>query len=254
VSAARKLKKPTAYQVGYAKPPVHSRFQPGRSGNPRGRPKGARNRPTLPGPREEKLKHLILEEAYRPVTVKDGDNQVTIPMAQAVLRSVAVNAAKGSHRAQRHFADLVSGTERNRKRESDEFLQAAIEYKCGWEAELERRERLGIAAPDPIPHPDDVVVTLHDGTVRFKGPVTKEDKTLLDRSRRAIESSRGRTRLPSRRTQKASWEAAAHRGHRIRGVSPGTPNECRADPHRRRSQADPPALAAAIAGKADGEA
>jgi hypothetical protein len=190
VSAVRKLRQPTQYEVGYGKPPAHSRFRPGESGNPRGRPKGARNRPALPGPREEKLKSLILEEAYRPVTVKDGDNQVTIPMAQAVLRSVAVNAAKGSHRAQRHFADLVSGTERDRKRESDEFLQAAIEYKCGWEAELERRERLGIAAPDPIPHPDDVVVNLHDGTVRFKGPVTKEDKALLDRSRRAIESSR----------------------------------------------------------------
>ena len=26
-------------KVGYGKPPKHSRFQPGRSGNPRGRPK-----------------------------------------------------------------------------------------------------------------------------------------------------------------------------------------------------------------------
>jgi uncharacterized protein DUF5681 len=31
----------SAYQVGYAKPPGHSRFKRGRSGNPRGRPKGA---------------------------------------------------------------------------------------------------------------------------------------------------------------------------------------------------------------------
>ena len=83
MSAARKLKQPTEYEVGYGKPPAHSRFRPGQSGNPRGRPRGARNRPTLPGPREEKLKTLIMEEAYRPVTVKDGDNQVTMPMAQA---------------------------------------------------------------------------------------------------------------------------------------------------------------------------
>src|SRR5260221_10195186 len=29
--------------VGYKKPPHHSRFQPGRSGNPRGKQKGVRN-------------------------------------------------------------------------------------------------------------------------------------------------------------------------------------------------------------------
>jgi hypothetical protein len=32
-----------AFEVGYKKPPRHSRFQPGQSGNPRGRQKGVRN-------------------------------------------------------------------------------------------------------------------------------------------------------------------------------------------------------------------
>jgi Family of unknown function (DUF5681) len=32
-----------AFAVGYKNPPQHSRFQPGRSGNPRGRQKGVRN-------------------------------------------------------------------------------------------------------------------------------------------------------------------------------------------------------------------
>ena len=31
------------YEVGYGKPPVKTRFKPGQSGNPRGRPKGVRN-------------------------------------------------------------------------------------------------------------------------------------------------------------------------------------------------------------------
>src|SRR5712675_639732 len=31
------------FMVGYRKPPQHSRFQPGRSGNPRGKQKGVRN-------------------------------------------------------------------------------------------------------------------------------------------------------------------------------------------------------------------
>lgn len=35
--------KDDASQVGYKRPPRHSQFKPGESGNPQGRPKGARN-------------------------------------------------------------------------------------------------------------------------------------------------------------------------------------------------------------------
>ncbi len=31
------------YEVGYCRPPLATRFRPGQSGNPRGRPKGSRN-------------------------------------------------------------------------------------------------------------------------------------------------------------------------------------------------------------------
>ena len=33
--------------VGYGKPPRSRRFKPGQSGNPKGRPKGAKNRDTI---------------------------------------------------------------------------------------------------------------------------------------------------------------------------------------------------------------
>ena len=35
------------YEVGYGKPPRHTRFTKGQSGNPRGRPPGAKNLKTL---------------------------------------------------------------------------------------------------------------------------------------------------------------------------------------------------------------
>ena len=109
---------PPPYEVGYRKPPAASQFKPGRSGNPNGRPKGARNkRPAL---NDERLKTIIIDEAYPTIKVSEGKRQITIPMAQAIIRALAVNAARGQHRSQHLFAELLSETERANKQQSDE--------------------------------------------------------------------------------------------------------------------------------------
>lgn len=63
----------------------------------------------------------------------DGDRRATIPMAQAVMQSVAVSAAKGQHRAQRHIAELLASVESSRKILQDQWLETAIKYKVDWE-------------------------------------------------------------------------------------------------------------------------
>ena len=172
------------YEVGYGKPPVETRFKPGVSGNPSGRPKGARKKRPTPALNEERLKSIILEEAYRSIKINDSDRQVSIPMAQAVIRSFAVNAARGNQRAQRLFTELLSATERDNHQLHQEWLETAINYKVEWERELDRRNRFGITdLPEPLPHPDHVVIDMKTGTVRITGPMTNEEKSYWEQLR-----------------------------------------------------------------------
>src|SRR5262252_4791260 len=88
--------------VGYGRPPVHSRFRKGQSGNPAGRRRQSEG---------ERARKLILREAFRMLSLREGDKVTRIPALQAVLRSRIALAAKGNGPAQRAVVKTVQEIE-----------------------------------------------------------------------------------------------------------------------------------------------
>lgn len=76
------------YEVGYKRPPLHTRFQKGRSGNPKGRPKGGQN-----------LATVLARELAEPVTITERGRQRKITKLQASVKQLVNRAATGDHRA-----------------------------------------------------------------------------------------------------------------------------------------------------------
>ena len=85
-----------AFSVGYKKPPRHSRFQPGQSGNPRGRPKGARN-----------LASDVKRTLEVPVRLNDQGKARRVSSQEAALLRLREKALMGDPRSLTQFLELA---------------------------------------------------------------------------------------------------------------------------------------------------
>jgi hypothetical protein len=109
------------YDVGYRRPPRHSRWRPGQSGNPKGRPKGARN-----------LRTEIQAVLGEMVQVKRGGKVIRVSAQMAALLRLLEKALNGDIRALNVFLALAQ------RYNDDEPLAPADELAAGDEEILAR--------------------------------------------------------------------------------------------------------------------
>jgi hypothetical protein len=86
-------------EIGYGKPPKHTRFKPGRSGNPKGRPKGARN-----------LKTDLIEELSERVAITENGRPLRVSKQRLMVKALAAKAVKGDTKAASILISLLAQT------------------------------------------------------------------------------------------------------------------------------------------------
>jgi hypothetical protein len=89
------------YEVGYAKPPRHSRFQKGRSGNPRGRPRGALN-----------LNSRLIQALLESVTVSERGVAKKMRKIDIAITQQTNKAAAGDAQALKLLTTLLREADR----------------------------------------------------------------------------------------------------------------------------------------------
>jgi hypothetical protein len=135
VQAAQHNQETENEAVGYKRPPRHSRFVAGKSGNPRGRPKGSKN-----------LDTIYKDVLARTVAVQTESGRKRIPLLEAILLATGQKALKGDTNATKLMLDLkqrmveATSTESlTPTRQDDESIIDAF-LKRQQQADLEKKE------------------------------------------------------------------------------------------------------------------
>jgi Family of unknown function (DUF5681) len=87
--------------IGYGNPPDHTKFQPGKSGNMKGRPK--QSKPDID------VRYLFLDELLREETLLVEGEQTKMLAIQIIARRFARDAMKGSVKALAVFERMTGG-------------------------------------------------------------------------------------------------------------------------------------------------
>ncbi len=127
-------------KVGYKRPPIHTRFQKGQSGNPRGREKGVRN-----------FAADVKRSLEIPVKLTDNGRPKRVSTQEALILRLREKALKGDNRALETLLGLARTHNNGEAGERLGGQQMALEDQAILEAFAEEVRSRPSAAAEPIP-------------------------------------------------------------------------------------------------------
>lgn len=110
------------YRVGYKHPPRKTRFQKGKSGNPRGRPKGKTKK------EPESLKDMIVRELSSSLRLPDGTK---LRKREVFVKNLCMQALKKDPSAVKQVISILEGSSRRglSERDVNERVQQKLREK-----------------------------------------------------------------------------------------------------------------------------
>lgn len=129
------------YEVGYKKPPQETRFRPGHSGNPKGRPQAPKT-----------VNDAFYRELDQMILVREGGRSIKMTVREALTKSMLNHAIKGNASMTRlvlkHLSDNPpppeidpKAEEQNRAEDIKKVIDRLVEY-VGYEVEKNWRNCL----------------------------------------------------------------------------------------------------------------
>ena len=111
------------YKVGYRKPPEHTKFKKGKSGNPKGRPKRE--------PEDIDVEHLFIEQLFHPVTIVVNGRQQKKPAWEVIAKKLLAECMKGniqSIKLYREFTDNFKLISAKKKAQKEDDLRRLADF------------------------------------------------------------------------------------------------------------------------------
>jgi hypothetical protein len=122
---------------GYGKPPMHSQFKKGRSGNPNGRPKGVGS-----------IKAVLTAELNETLTVTENGKACTVTKLEAVVKSLTAAALTDPRAVKTLFAlmrQVGVGDEEEQVETVDDVDHEFLESHLAQERKKQKRSNSDLA-------------------------------------------------------------------------------------------------------------
>lgn len=124
-------------RVGFKKPPRHTQFKPGQSGNPNGRPK-----------KKHSMADVIQKELHTRVAIASGGKKKTVSMLEAIIKQLFTRAAQGDNKA---VSNVLKALQINPADREDHLATLLQEFRAintqNTEADREPRDVSQVGTP-----------------------------------------------------------------------------------------------------------